>query len=92
MKSQKEIDEQITRLKEIKPKVRPYSAFGTDNLAQLDAQVTVLEKNLDNDEIYDRYDRAGLDEETLMGALEARNWLNGESEYDDLAEDWPLIK
>lgn len=91
-KTQKEVEEQIATLKEIRPKVRPHSTFGTSNLAQLDAQVDVLENLLDTDEIHDRYDRCGTEEETLSAALDARQWIDGESEEDDLATGWPLLK
>ena len=90
MKTQKEITKQIKALKAIRPKVRPRSAFGTDNIAQLDAQVDVLENDLDNNEIYEKYDHSGIDEETLMGALDARQWMEGESDIENLAEGWPL--
>lgn len=90
MKSQKEIDEQVAKLKEIRPKVRPYSTFGGDNLAKLDAQIKVLEKDMDSDDIWNEWPQDEADMEIRMSADEARNWLDGES--DDLAEDWPLIK
>lgn len=92
MKTQEEVARQITALKEVRPKVRPHSVFGTSNLAQLDAQVDVLENLLDNDDIHDQYDRSGTEEETLSAALEARQWIEGESEEDDLATGYPLLK
>ena len=90
-KTEKEIKKEIKALKAIRPKVRPFSAFGDDNLAQLDAQVVVLEEDLDNNEIYDRYDHSGISEEIISAALEARNWIDGESEDESLAEGMPLI-
>ena len=56
MKTKEEIKKQIEALKAVRPKVVPSSAFGTDNLAQIDAQIVVLEENLDISEIHDRYD------------------------------------
>ena len=90
MKTDKEVKEEIKALKTIRPKVRPHSAFGTDNLALLDAQVIVLEENLSSAEIFDRYDHSGIDEEILMAAEDARQWLEGESDIEKLSEDWPL--
>lgn len=90
MKSKKEIHKEIKALKDIRPKVRPRSAFGTDNLEQLDAQVDVLENNLGNEEIYDKYDRCKFGEETFSAALDARQWIEGKSEEESLAEDYPL--
>lgn len=90
MKTQEEIKKEIEALKAIRPKVKPHSIFGDDNLAMLDAQVDVLENGLDPDDICDRYDRAGASERVLEGALEADNWRDGNSEIDSLAEDMPL--
>ena len=92
MKTQKEIDEQIKRLKDVRPKVVPFSAFGTDNLECLDAMVRVLEQNMDEDAIWDRWDREEEDMDIRSNADEALRWLEGESEEDDLAEGFPLIK
>lgn len=91
MKTKEQITKEIEALKTVRPNVRPRSAFGDDNLAQLDAQITVLENNWDNNEIYDEYDHAGLSEEILSSALYARQWIDGEND-DDLAEGWPLKK
>ena len=88
MKLQKEIDEQIKRLNEVRPKVRPYSIFGTDNLAQLDAQIKVLEEDMDRDEIWDEWPREEEDFDTRSAAYTARDWIDYEE--DDLAKDYPL--
>jgi len=90
MKTKKEIQTEIKALKAVRPKVRPYSAFGDNNLEQLDAQVDVLENNLDNNEIYNKYDRSQYSEETVSAALDARQWIDGESEVESLAEGYPL--
>lgn len=90
-KTKEETEQQIIKLKELRPKVRPYSAFGDDNLAKLDAQVKVLEEDMDSDEIWDEWPQEESDMGIRMAAEEAANWLVGKSEADDLAEDWPLI-
>ena len=90
MKTNEEIKKEVEALKAIRPKVKPYSIFGDDNLANLDAQVNVLENNLDPDDIYEQYDHADASEYVLEGALEADNWRSGDSESDSLAEDMPL--
>lgn len=91
-KTQKEIDEQVKKLKAIRPKVKPYSYFGDDNLAKLDAQVKVLEEDMDSDEVWDEWPRDEADMEIRMSADEAVSWRDGESDITDLAEDWPLEK
>lgn len=90
MKTQKEIKKEVEALKAIRPKVKPYSMFGDDNLAALDAQVDVLENDLDNADIYERYDYCNSSEHVLEAALDARNWVNNELDIDSLAEDMPL--
>ncbi|HUW45774.1 MAG TPA: hypothetical protein VMW50_08260 [Dehalococcoidia bacterium] len=90
MKTPAEIKIQIEALKKVRPKVRPYSVFGTDNLVQLDAQIDVLENNLDSTDIFDKYGHSGIDEEVVPAALEARQWIDGDSEFDDLASGYPL--
>ena len=92
MKTQKEIEKQITALKEIRPKVRPYSVFGDSNLDKLDAQIKVLEEDMDSDEVYDEWPGEEKDMETRMAADDAIAWRDGESEIEDLAADWPLLK
>lgn len=90
MKTQEEIKGEIEALKTVRPKVKPHSMFGDDNLAMLDAQVDVLENDLDDDDIYERYDHADASEYVLEGALEANNWRDSNSESNSLAEDMPL--
>lgn len=90
MKTQEEIKKEIKALKAVRPKVRPFSIFGDDNLADLDVVLDVLEHDLDSDDISDRYDHAGASEELLMTAFHARDWMDGEGEEDSLAEGYPL--
>ena len=90
MKSKEEIQNEIRALKEIRPKVRPTSMLGDDNLAALDAQVDVLENKLDDNDIYDKYDHVDSSEYVLENALDARSWRDGASDIEHLAEDWPL--
>jgi len=90
MKTKKEIEKQIKALKDVRPKIVPRSAFGDDNLAQIDAQIAVLKENMDIDDIYSKYDHSGVSEETLDAAQTAREWRDGDSDIEDLAADWPL--
>lgn len=90
-KTQKEIDEQVEKLKAIRPRVKPYNFFGDSNLDKLDVQVKVLEEDMDSGEVYDEWPEEESDMETRMSADDAINWRGGESDIDDLAKDWPLI-
>lgn len=91
-KTQVEIDVQIEALKAIRPKVKPYSYFGDDNLAKLDAQVKILEEDLDSDDVWDEWPDEEGDIEIRMSADGAISWRDGESDIEDLATDWPLIE
>ena len=92
MKTQEDIKVQIERLKAIRPDVRPTSAFGDSNLDKLDAQVKVLEEDMDSGDIWDEWPEEESDMETRMAADDARNWLDDESDIEDLATDWPMKK
>jgi len=92
MKSQKQIDEQIKALKAVRPRVRPHSTFGDYNLAKLDAQVKVLEEDLDSDDVWDEWPEEESDMEIRTAADDAVDWRDDESDIDDLAADWPLIE
>lgn len=84
-KTDSDVKAEIEVLKALKPKVRKQNAFGDDHHEAIDAQISVLEKRMSIDAIYDMWG----DEETeefaqnvLDSALEARDWMSG-----DLAED-----
>jgi len=83
--TREQIQAEIEQLTAMRPKVRHYTAFGDDNRAAISAQIAVLEKLLGDDAIYDRYED---DDSILMQALEARQWLDGDSEYATLSEGW----
>ena len=72
--TREQIQEEIEKLKELKPKVRHHTAFGDDNRAAIGAEIKVMEMNLGEDEIYDRYEDY---QHSLDAALYARYWLDG---------------
>lgn len=94
-----EIKKEIETLKDYKTRVRPRSGFGDDNVASIEAQIVVMSGNLDDDEIYKKYDprepEEGEPEESrneLDNALEARRWMDGEGEDESPSEGWkPLL-
>ena len=100
--TKKEIEEEIKKLKELAPVIRQTSLVGTNNKAQIlvstnnraqiEAQIKVLENLWDNDEIYDHYDHAGIEEEILDAAIGTRQWLDGEHDVDTLSEDWEVLR
>ena len=94
MKTKEQITKEIKALKTVRPNVHPTSMFGDDNLGSVDAQIAVLENDMDNDDIYDRYDRTSSSEYILESALAARQWIDDEEDPDceGLACEWPLKK
>lgn len=92
-KTQEEVKKQIAVLIKIKPKVPQYSAFGDDHWAAIDAQIKVLEEDMDNSDIENEFElEEGVALNIVTAALDARQWIDGESEEDDLAEDYPLTE
>ena len=92
MKTQEQIKTEIEALKTVRPNVRSRSMFGDDNLGSIDAQIQVLEDDMDDDDIYKRYDRISSSEYILDAAVAARGWINDEEDDDceGLACEWPL--
>lgn len=92
MKIEEQIKKEIEALKTVRPNVRPRSMFGDDNLGSVDAQIEVLVTGMDDDDIYDRYDRTSSSEYILESALAAREWIDDKEDPDckGLACEWPL--
>lgn len=92
MKTKEQITKEIEALKTVRPNVRPTSMFGDDNLGSVDAQIAVLEDDMDDSDIYDNYDRVSSSEYILDAAICARQWIDDEEDSDceGLACEWPL--
>jgi hypothetical protein len=86
--TQQQVDEEIIKLKQLKPKVRQMTAFGDDNHAAIDIQIEVLNGSLDEDDIYQQHDDEDITEHEKDNALEAISWLEGEGESASLAAEW----
>lgn len=76
--TQEQIQAEIEKLQEMKPKVRQHTAFGEDNHAAIEVQIRVLEQNLDEWVIFDQWDM--IDDYLCANALYAREWLDGGGE------------
>ena len=87
--SEKAIEKEIATLRGYIPRVRPTTAFGDSNTDAIGAQVKVLADLMDNDEIYDTW---GDDERVCGVAIEALEWLKGNSEEPPSKEWKPLLK
>ena len=88
MIDKKEIDEEVKKLKEMKPKVRHNNFFGDDNHAAIDAQIEVLENDLDQDDIDGKFDDGDWDDHERSNAEEALNWKEEESEDGSPSSQW----
>ncbi len=77
-RNKEEIKKEAETLREMKPRVRQFSAFGDDHHAAIDAQIEVLEMGLNDDDVYDRFEDEG--QNVLDEALHAYEWLTGENE------------
>lgn len=86
MKTNEQINTEITTLREMKPNVREYTAFGDSNHDAIEAQVDVLREHMSTDDVYDRFGEDAFEDEDefcqsdLDAALSAQQWLCGESE------------
>jgi hypothetical protein len=91
--TKEQIQEEIKKLNEIKSKVVQRTLFGDDNIAAINAEIRVLEENMDEDEIYETFsEEEGRDHER-DAALCALAWLEtGETDCGEtsLWEGWPL--
>lgn len=92
-KSEDQINAEIAALATLKPRVRKHTAFGDNNHAAIDAQLEVLRKRMDSDEVHDTYGDENADEfdqYTLDAALTAHDWMAGllSADEDALADSW----
>jgi len=87
MRTEDEINDEIYRLKDMKPIVRHTTAFGDDNWAAIEAQILVLEKRMDMDSIYAMWpDEDGMHE--CDSAQEAFAWMNSEEDAQFPSDGW----
>lgn len=90
----RQVEDEIAKLKEIKPNVRRYTFFGDDNWLAIEAQIDVLDNDLDEDEIYAKYenDNDALDatNAVLDSALGALRWMLGE-EDESPSQGWQSL-
>lgn len=85
MRNKDEIAAEIEKLTAMKPNVRRSSAFGDDNRTAVQAQIDVLNDNMTNAQIYDRYEDGSSE---LESAIQARMWIDGDGMDESLSEDW----
>lgn len=98
-RTQDEINAEIAKLQEMRPRVRQFSAFGDDNRAAIDAQVAVLQRRMSEANIYAEWSGDDDDDGSnplIDSALDARAWANGDEEeaphigWEPLLMDLPV--
>jgi len=85
-KTQKQIDAEIAALKDVRTRVRRFSAFGTDHWRQIDLQVRVLEQHLDEDDL-----AAITDPDENSIAYDTIQWRDGEPVDEAPAAGWESL-
>lgn len=86
---------EIKKLQEMKPKIRRTTAFGDDNWEKIDAQIEVLEKQLDEEEVYGEFedhDDPDRTSDVVSAAREAVEWLEGQQKEPPSADWEPLVQ
>lgn len=106
-KTEAQIDAEITALEAIKPSVRKMTFFNDDNHAAIDAQIRVLRERMDSRALHEAFgdpadgisdegdlddDAIDFDEHTLHCALEALDWMTGDSDAESPSEGWKDVK
>jgi hypothetical protein len=89
--SEEMINQEINRLIEIAPKVRQFSLFGDDNRAAIEAEIVVLQKRMNEDQIYRKWEDENNYEHNrylIDTALGAAWWLDGDPDYEAPSKGW----
>ena len=90
MRTHEEKKQVIEALEAQKKNLPEYSMFGTPNHQKADAQIQVINQNMDAEEITkewgEEYDEEGIPNDVAIGAMEVYNWLEGELETEDIID------
>lgn len=78
----------VAALRKQKKTAPEFTFFGDNNHEGIDAQIAVIEEEMDEDKIYNRYPDDEEDQHTRDMALDAANWLRGMQEDDVLLSQW----
>lgn len=89
-----QVEAEIKLLKELKPKVARYNGFEEDNHTAIDAQIEVLQRRFDEDEVEEEYGDGKADDNVRNAAMDSCMWLQGEYEGEggnSPAEEWKAL-
>lgn len=91
--TQKQVEAEINRLRDLQPRVRHFTMFHDDNRAAVGIQIRVLEGELDEDAVEEQLANEDITQHEYDNALEALQWLAGEGSTATLSEEWePLAE
>ena len=90
MKTPRQIQAEIDKLRDMKPTVLRASFFGDNHHDAIDAQIEVLEDiSIDEDDIYNKLDNEEWAQNVADAALDAHCWREDEEEKDFVpSESW----
>lgn len=94
MKSQKDIQDEIGKLKALKPRIPRRTFFGDDNHTVIDAEIVTLERLYTREEVYDEFSADDEEEpRELDAALGTANWIMEEDGSEAPSVGWEgLVK
>ena len=93
-RTQEEIEAEVQKLRDLKPRVRPTTIFGDSNTAAIQAQITALEERWPESLAYATYEDGETWELPREGELviDAIHWANSDDGIDAPSLGWqPLV-
>ncbi len=91
MRTQEEKKESIEKLKDKKINLPEFSMFGDPNHEAIDAQIQVIEEQMDEEDITEQwgeeYDENDEPNYVTQYALEAMSWMDGDIELSELIDE-----
>lgn len=90
-RTQNQINEQISWLKENKKKIPSHNGFGDSNWDQIDAQILVLEEDLTEDNVYEKQDNGEFDDNETDAALWTISWRDDGDDSVEPSKDWAAL-
>lgn len=86
----KQIKAEIKTLRKMKPTVIQFSRFGDDNHKAIDAQISVLETNMEEEKVYSTYEDNRYSANSAIDAIAWRDDQQGD-EYAAPSDEWKAL-
>jgi hypothetical protein len=88
--TQTEIQAEINKLEDMKPRVLRRSFFGDDHHAAIEFQIEILQGDVDRDEVEDKLDNGEIQQNVFDAGREALDWMEGEID-DTPSDSWKTL-